>query len=253
MKLTGRTLLITGGSAGIGLAFAEKFLSLGNTVIITGRNEEKLAAAAAHLPGLHTIRCDAGNIADVKALAARIDADFPGLDVLMNNAGIAPYRNLRNGADDLLELTREVDINVSGPIRTISVLIERLTQNNGTILNVSSGLAFVPLHAMPIYSATKAALHSYTVSLRRQLDGRVEVIELMPPVVKTELTADFENDKNFSAITTDQLVTMTVKALESGATEIRPGLSNQLHWMSRIAPGFINGQLAKGAEPYIPE
>ncbi|MFT5681194.1 MAG: putative oxidoreductase, partial [Myxococcota bacterium] len=188
MNLTGRTILITGGSAGIGLAFAEKFLALGNTVIITGRSIAKLEAAKSAHPALHTIQCDAADPGALQALAARIAAEHPTLDVLLNNAGIFEYRNLSAGTDDLVWLTREIEVNLMGAIRTISVLVDRLKTNQGTIINVSSGLAFVPLQAAPIYCATKAGLHSYTITLRQQLAGKVEVIELMPPAVKTALT-----------------------------------------------------------------
>ncbi len=252
MKLTGRTILITGGSAGIGLAFAKRFLSLGNDVIVTGRNQDRLNAARAGAPGLHTIQADAASPTDVARLAETIAADYPKLDVLINNAGIFVYRNLTVPSDDLVELTRELEVNVAGPIRTISALIDVLKGNRGTVINVSSGLAFVPLQAAPIYSATKAALHSYTLTLRQQLDGQVEVIELMPPVVKTEMTKDFHEDDNFKVVTTDFLVDATIAKLRSGAEEIRPGLSNQLHWMSRIAPGYINGQIAKGSAAFVP-
>lgn len=253
MDLTGRTILITGGSAGIGLAFAKTFVELGNEVIITGRSQAKLDAAKAETPALHTIQCDAADPAAVRALGDRIDADFPKLDVLFNNAGTFIFRNLTKDTDDLVELTRELDINVAGPIRTISVLVERLIANRGAIVNVSSGLAFVPLQAGPIYCATKAALHSYTLSLRQQLEGKVHVVELMPPAVHTDLTSDLPQDGEFAIITTEQLLAETIPALRKGKTEIRPGQANQLHWMSRIAPGFINGQLAKGSVDLIPQ
>ena len=253
MKLSGRTILVTGGSAGIGLAFAAKFLELGNTVIITGRTQSKLDAAKAAHPELHTIQCDAADPEAVLALGERVDADFPQLDVLMTNAGVFIYRNLTTKADDLVSLTSELDINVAGPIRTVSVLVDRLKANKGTIINVSSGLAYVPLQCAPIYCATKAALHSYTIALRQQLEGQVEVIELLPPAVKTELTADLPDDAGFAIITVQQLLDGTFPKLRSGAAEIRPGQASQLHWMSRIAPGFINGQLAKGSAALVPK
>lgn len=252
MKLTDRTILITGGSAGIGLAFAKAFVEMGNTVIVTGRTESKLEVAKAEVPALHTIRCDAASIDDVKALGARIDADFPALDLLFNNAGIFVFRNLTGGTEDLLELTRELEVNVAGPIRTVAVLVDRLRANKGAIVNVSSGLAFVPIQAAPIYCATKAALHSYTMTLRQQLAGQVEVVELMPPAVRTELTSDIPEDGSFKLISLEELLAATLPALKSGAAEIRPGQANQLHWMSRIAPGFINGQLEKGSAAMVP-
>ena len=118
---------------------------------------------------------------------------------------------------------------------------------------MSSGLAFVPIQLSPIYCATKAALHSYTIALRQQLkDLGVEVIELMPPAVRTDLTADLPDDGDFKIITTEQLMKETFKGLRSGREEIRPGQANQLHWMSRIAPAFINAQLEKGSKALVP-
>jgi uncharacterized oxidoreductase len=250
MKLTGNTILITGGNGGIGLAFAKKFVELGNEVIITGRKKEKLAAAVNEQPKLHAIESDAGDKRSVIALAKEVKAKYPALNVLFNNAGIMRYKNLA-GTEDCDALTSEIDINLTGPICLVSALIDTLKANKGTIINVSSGLAFVPLQAAPIYCATKAAMHSYTISLRQQLaEHGVEVVELMPPAVKTELAAIPE--EGVKVITTDVLVDATLKALEKGRTEIVPGQASQLRFMSRVAPKFIAGQLAKGSKSLIP-
>ena len=152
MKLTGRTILITGGSAGIGLAFALKFLELGNEVIVTGRRQAVLDEVKAKYPKLHTIQSDVADPAQIATLAARVKADFPKLDVLMNNAGIMLYKNLKAPAADLAGLMAEMNINVGGVIGMTSAFIDILTANKGTVINVSSGLAFVPLPAAPIYS-----------------------------------------------------------------------------------------------------
>ncbi len=254
MKLSGNTILITGGSAGIGLAFAEKFVELKNTVIITGRTQAKLDAAKAAVPSLHCIQCDAGDPAAVKALGAEITANHPETNVLMNNAGIFDYRNLSEANDDLESLTRELNINLAGPIRTVSVLIEQLKAKKGTIINVSSGLAYVPLQAAPIYCATKAGLHSYTITLRQQLKSSgVEVIELLPPATQTELIGDLKGDGSFKIMPLQDMVDSSFKGLRAGHEEIRPGQANQLFWMSRIAPGFINGQLEKGSAELVPK
>src|SRR5438067_11316251 len=138
MKLTGRTILITGGSAGIGLAFALKFLDLGNEVIVTGRRQAVLDEVKAKYPRLYTIQSDVADQAQISALAARVKADFPRLDVLMNNAGIMVYKNLKAPAADLAGLMTEVNINVGGVIRMTSALIDVLTANKGTLINVSS-------------------------------------------------------------------------------------------------------------------
>ena len=252
MRLTGRTILITGGSAGIGLAFALKFLDLGNEVIVTGRRQAVLDEVKARHPSLHTIQSDIADPMQIVALAARVKAEFPKLDVLMNNAGVGAAMNLKAPASDLAALTSEVDINLGGVIRTTSALIDILTVNRGTIINVSSGLAFVPLPSNAIYSATKAAVHSYTQSLRFQLEeSGVEVIELMPPAVRTALTDEFA-EHDISMISTEELVKLSFTALRSGKVEIRPGQSRQLAFMRRLAPNFINRQLWKASKGLVP-
>jgi uncharacterized oxidoreductase len=252
MRLTGRTILITGGSAGIGLAFALKFLELGNEVIVTGRRQSVLDAVKAQHPKLHTIQSDVADPAQIAALAARVKVEFPDLDVLMNNAGVGGAMNLRSPVSDLAALTSEVDVNLSGVIRMTSALIDVLTANRGTLVNVSSGLALVPLPSNAIYSATKAAVHSYTQSLRFQLeDSGVEVIEIMPPAVRTDMTDEFA-EHDFPMISTQELVKLTFAGLRSGKSEIRPGQSNQLAFMRRLAPNFINRQLWKASRVLVP-
>src|SRR5271157_3060835 len=216
MKLSNRTILITGGSAGIGLAFALKFVELGNEVIVTGRRQSVLDEVKKRHPKLHTIQSDVADPAQIAALAARVKAEFPRLDVLMNNAGIMLYKNLKAPAADIAGLTAEMNINVGGVIGMTSLFIDILTANKGTVINVSSGLAFVPLPPAPIYSATKAAIHSYTQSLRFQLEETgVEVIELMPPAVKTDMTAAF-SEGGASLISTDELVKQSFASLKGG-------------------------------------
>jgi uncharacterized oxidoreductase len=252
MRLNGRTILITGGSAGIGLAFALKFLELGNEVIVTGRRQAVLDAVKAQHPKLHTIQSDIADPQQIAALAARVKVQFPQLDVLMNNAGVGGAMNLRAPVGDLAALTSEVDINLSGVIRMTSALIDILTANHGTVINVSSGLALVPLPSNAIYSATKAAVHSYTQSLRFQLeDSGVEVIELMPPAVRTDMTDEFA-EHDFPMISTQELVKLTFAGLRAGKSEIRPGQSNQLAFMRRLAPNFINRQLWNASRVLVP-
>jgi uncharacterized oxidoreductase len=252
MRLTGRKILITGGSAGIGLAFALKFLELGNEVIVTGRRQAVLDAVKAQHPKLHTIQSDIADPQQIAALAARVKVQFPQLDVLMNNAGVGGAMNLRSPVGDLAGLTSEVDINLSGVIRMTSALIDILTANHGTVINVSSGLALVPLPSNAIYSATKAAVHSYTQSLRFQLEeSGVEVVELMPPAVRTDMTDEFA-EHDFPMISTQELVQLTFAGLRAGKSEIRPGQSNQLAFMRRLAPNFINRQLWNASRVLVP-
>src|SRR3954462_3892420 len=252
MKLTGRTILITGGSAGIGLAFALKFLELGNNVIVTGRRQAVLDEVKATYPKLPTFQSDVADPEQITLLASRGKALFPKLVVLMNNAGILRYKNLKAPAADLTGLMSEMDTNVGGVIRTTSAFIDILTANKGTVINLSSGLAFVPLPPAPIYSATKAAVHSYTQSLRFQLqETGVEVIEIMPPAVKTDMTTEL-SEGGAEVITTDELVRQSFALLKKGVLEIRPGQSKTLARMRRLAPDFINGQLWKASKKLVP-
>ena len=170
----------------------------------------------------------------------------------MNNAGIMLSKNLKAPAVDLTGLMLEMDINVGGVIRMTSAFIDILTANKGTVINVSSGLAFVPLPPAPIYCASKAAIHSYTQSLRFQLEETgVEVIELMPPAVKTDLTAELA-ENGASLITTDELVKQSFASLKAGSLEIWPGQTKQLAVLRRLAPNFINRQLWKASKKLVP-
>jgi uncharacterized oxidoreductase len=253
MKLTGRTILITGGSAGIGLAFALRFLELGNQVIVTGRRPSVLDELKANYPKLHTIQSDVADPAQIALLARRVKAGYPKLDVLMNNAGIMLHKNLKVPAADLEGLMAEVNINVGGVIRMTSAFIDILAANQGTVINVSSALAFVPLPSAPIYSATKAAVHAYTQSLRFQLEETgVEVIDLMPPAVKTDLTAELSEGEGIALMTTGELIKQSFAGFKAGKLEIRPGQSNQLAFLRRLAPDFINRQLWNASKKFVP-
>ena len=248
MRLSGRTILITGGSSGIGLALARLLLTRGNTVLITGRDPAKLAAVTRELPGAETYQSDVSDPLHVARLHEQVMARHPQLDTLINNAGI--MRNLRLGAArDLSDITHEIDVNLSGPIRMVQQFLPALSaQKNALIINVSSGLAFVPLPISPVYSATKAAMHSYTKCLREQLRGTgITVVELAPPPVETPLfRGEFaEEMKGEKAMPPGELARRALTAIEAGQVEIRPGVSNLLATMSRIAPGFMFTQMAK--------
>jgi len=188
MKQSGNTILITGGGSGIGEALADRFHDRGDTVILAGRRQAALDAAAAGRGNIHTMTVDADDPAAITAFAAAVTARFPELNVLINNAGIMRAETL-DTARDLADAEATIATNLLGPIRMTNAFIDHLVaRGDGAIVNVTSGLAFVPLVMTPTYSATKAAIHSYTVSLRQALAGKVEVIELAPPAVQTELT-----------------------------------------------------------------
>jgi uncharacterized oxidoreductase len=190
MKMTGNTILITGGGSGIGRGFAEAFHSLGNKVIIAGRREGALQEVVAASSGMEYVVLDQSSPAAIQSLGEEMQRRFPALNVLINNAGIQRVEDLTSGEIDDTEAT--ISTNVLGPIRMTAALIRQLmSQPRGAILNVSSALAIVPAARMPSYCASKAAIHSYTQSLRYQLrDSAVQVIEIFPPWVQTELQGD---------------------------------------------------------------
>lgn len=190
MKTTGNTILITGGGSGIGRALAEAFQRQGNQVVIAGRRRDALDAVVAANPGMQAAVLDIEDGASIPGFAADLVQRFPALNVVLHNAGIMRPEQLREGGLDTAEHT--IATNLLGPIRLNDALLPHLlAQPAATIMTVSSGLAFLPLAATPTYSATKAAIHSYTLSLRHQLKGSsVEVLELAPPYVQTELMGE---------------------------------------------------------------
>lgn len=187
MKITGNTILITGGSSGIGAALAHRLHDLDNEVVVTGRDQKRLEATVKGREHLHAVLLDIDDPEAIDAVAAQSIRRFPALNVLVNNAGIMRKEAI-DGDRDLTDAEAIIKTNLLGPIRMTNALVDHLKSvNDAAIVNVSSGLGFVPLPTTPTYSASKAAIHSYTVSLRSALKGRVEVIELVPPAVQTEL------------------------------------------------------------------
>ncbi len=188
MQTKGNTILITGGGSGIGRELAHKWHDLGNTVIVAGRTQASLDETAAGHANIHTMIVDVGDADDLARFAKKVVEVHPAINVLVNNAGIMRFEDITEERE-LGDAEATIATNLLGPIRLIDGLIEHLkAQENAAIINVTSGLAFVPMPRTATYSATKAAMHSYTVSLRAKLEGKVEVIELAPPAVQTELT-----------------------------------------------------------------
>ena len=216
MKSQGNTMLITGGGSGIGQALAQRWHDLGNRVIVTGRRREALDETIAGRVGMSAMPLDVDDPAAIEAFAAAIIERHPELNVIVHNAGIMRYEDASRRRD-LSDAEAMVTTNLLGPIRVTNALIDHLSaQPDAAIVNVTSGLAFVPWTRTPTYSATKAALHSYTMALREALMGRVEVIELAPPAVQTELTPGQSTREGYLPL--DEFIDETMRLAQAQPT-----------------------------------
>ena len=221
MKMQGNTILITGGGSGIGRELAEAFHRLGNQVVIAGRRKAPLDEVTVANPGMKAVTFDAANAASIRQFARTMKEDFPSLNVLLNNAGIQKPERLLQQPEELTDIEAMVTTNLLGPIRLTAALLPQLQgQKNATILNVTSGLAFLPGAFVPTYSATKAAMHAYTLSLRYQLKGKIDVFEVIPPYVQTDLGPNHGKDPRAMPLNEFIDETMAVLQNEPGATEI---------------------------------
>jgi uncharacterized oxidoreductase len=196
MKITGRTVLITGGTAGIGLGLAQRLQAEGNTVVVAGRRTALLDQIVQDHPGLAAVELDVADPVSVRAAFDDVTTRFPDVDVLVNNAGIALFEDLRTG-ESLDAAIDVITTNLIGPLRMSSLFVPFFaTRGGGTVVNVGSGLGFVPLPASPTYSATKAAIHSYSETQRVQLAGSgIDVVEIVPPAVRTEFGGQQDDDR----------------------------------------------------------
>lgn len=217
MNPTGNTILITGGGSGIGRGLAQALHAQGNQVVIAGRRKQILDETTAANPGMHSLTLDIENPAAIRAFAAQVAADFPTLNVLINNAGIMRPENLLDQQAALTDAEAMVTTNLLGPIRLTAALLPHLNkQPHSTIINISSGLAFLPLALTPTYCATKAAIHSYTLSLRYQLRATAtEVLELIPPYVATDLMGGAADPR---AMPLDRFIAEVVSILNTQPT-----------------------------------
>lgn len=196
MKSTGNTFLITGGGTGIGLALAQRWHDMGNHVIITGRRQQVLQDAVAGRKRMTAYALDVTAPDAVDRFVQQVIADHPDINILVNNAGIFSAEKV-TAHRDISDAERMIETNIVGPMRLTNAMIDHLSgQPNAALINVSSGLAFVPFPAAPTYSATKAALHAWTAAIRPLLKDQVEVIEIVPPQVQTELTLGQSQDAN---------------------------------------------------------
>lgn len=243
MKLNGNTILITGGATGIGFALAEAFVKEGNDIIICGRRDQKLKEAKNKLPQIHTRVCDLSKEKEREALYNWVKSNFKDLNILVNNAGIQRMIDFKKGISNLPVGENEIDINLKAPIHLSAYFIpDLLKQKESAIINVSSGLAFVPIAAMPVYCATKAAMHSFSVSIRHQLrDTSIKVFEVIPPTVDTELDkgARDERGQEDKGIPPSEVAKATLKALEKNEYEIAIGMAQNLRMGARNNPEKI--------------
>lgn len=251
MKSSSNVVLITGGSSGIGLALAQKFSAQAYTVIITGRDLHKLENVKKSFPNIHVFQSDVCNDAEVSKLAVEIQEKFGGIDILINNAGIMNLVDAGNENNDLQKQMQEIEINYNSPIRLVHYFLPQLKKSKkATLVNVSSGLAYVPFAQAPVYSGTKSALHFWTRGIRPQLKIHgIKVVELLPPVVDTPLAhgADIADSGSLKPMSPEKLAELFWNGFINGKEEITPGISAQLKFMSRWAPRFIFRQLNKEA------
>jgi uncharacterized oxidoreductase len=225
MRITSRTILITGGASGIGLALARRLHARGNAIVLCGRRRHALQAASDELRGTLWRECDLSKDTERTALAAWVTEAAPALDVLVNNAGVQRYPRLQETLD-WTAVREEIATNLDAPVHLSALLLPHLrAQQRAAIVNVTSGLSFVPYTRAPVYSATKAALHSYTLSLRQHLKGtNVDVVEVIPPAVDTDLGGP---GLHTFGVPVDEFADAVMQGLERGNDEIAYGTAAQ--------------------------
>ncbi|AVK60963.1 oxidoreductase [Lactobacillus sp. CBA3605] len=246
MKLKNETILITGGTSGIGLAFAIRLMSMGNTVIIVGRSQSKLDTLLAKYPKLHGIAADVSQPKDVQALADTLNHDFPKLTIILNSAGIMRQYDLFDSKIALPDLTAEIQTNLYGTIYVTKSLLPLLQkQPEAMIVNVSSLLALMSVADSPIYSASKTGVHMYTDALREQIRAKglnIHVLELLPPLVtETNLTSQYDNDRLTKMVSSplSKLVDAGIKGMAKNRLQVNVGFTAVLRQFMKIMPNTI--------------
>jgi len=249
LDVGGNTVLITGGATGIGFALAEKFVNAGSQVIVCGRRKSKLQIAKHELPALRIRQCDVSMESQRRSLLHWIAARFPDFNMLINNAGIQRQIDFTSPTVAKLPAIRddEVTTNLAAPIRLCALFTPRLLKKEmAAIVNVSSGLAFVPIAMMPVYCATKAAIHSFTISLRHQLRGTsVRVFEAAPPTTDTELDQNFAGEKEqaYRGISAQEVAAAITDAMQRDREEILVGEAAGLYQAAMRSPEVMFRQL----------
>jgi short-subunit dehydrogenase involved in D-alanine esterification of teichoic acids len=241
--MRGNTVLITGGSAGIGLAMAKALRAAENTVIVCGRDHIRLERAKEAIPGIYTIQCDVTRDDDLADLLKRVQSDFPRLNILINNAAVMHICDFVENVGGLGRMEEEVRTNFLAPMKLTSLLLPVLQQQaTAAVVIVSSGLVYVPVANVAVYCATKAALHSFAHALRHRLRKTgVKVFELLPPLVDTDLSRTLHMPK----IRAEQVVKELLKGLERERYEVRVGMVKPLYMASQLVPLLAERMLNK--------
>lgn len=242
MELKNSTILITGGTSGIGLEFVSQLNKLGANIIITGRNLETLNDTKRWFSNIHTVQSDVSNPRDIEKLYGEVTKQFPDLNIIINCAGVMRQIDLHNNEFDIDKITNEIDTNLSGTIQMVHQFLPHLMkQKSAAIINVSSAIAFMSYSIAPVYSASKAGVHAYTKALRLQLSKtNVKVFEVLPPGVKTNLQKGWKiPPPEGRMMDADKAVADTIKDILKNKFEITPGLARILKLLSRIAPNYI--------------
>lgn len=244
MKASENTVLITGGASGIGLALAKKFLALGNTVLITGRDRRKLEGVRQQHPEVGIFSCDLALQEGLDALVLYVEQHYGKLNVLVNNAAVQYAYDLMEEPGLLFRTEREIATNFTAPVKLTGMLLPTLIHNPGAaVINVSSGLFIAPKRSAPVYCATKAALHSYSKSLRYQLEDRgIKVFEIIPPLVDTPMTAG----RGSVSISAERLAEIFFRDFTRNIYESYIGKSRLLKWISRLTPALADRLMKNG-------
>ncbi len=250
MNLQNNTILITGGTSGFGFEFASRLSALGNTVIITGRNRQKLEETKKKLPNIYVVQSDVSKPDDLVNLHDEVVKHFPNLNIIINNAGEMRDIILQE-KNELHDLTREIEINLMGPIRMVQQFLPHLKrQSNAAILNVTSGIALMPFPLTPIYSASKSGLRFFTQALRVQLKNTtVKVFDLVAPGSSTPLNEKFKGIDGFDAkdasMPAGKIVDEAIEGMKKDKFEIYPGPLKVLRFFIRLFPGFFLNYTSK--------
>lgn len=244
MKTHGNTILITGGSSGIGLALATMFLQRNNNVIITGRDKTKLEVVRKQYPTIDVFHGDLTNQVSLQDLVVFIEQSYPSLNVLVNNAAVQYQYDFADGPGLPDRIDYEVSANLVAPMQLTALLLPTLLANKeGAIVNVSSGLFIAPKKSTPVYCATKAGLHTFSQALRYQMEPRgIRVFEIVPPLVSTPMTEGRGKGK----ISTSQLVNEFFRDFESDQFESYIGKAKLLRFLHRISPGLAERMMKNG-------